>query len=803
MPNLNHKPAPKSAGLCSCGGGPDESATDLLEEKLMSEDFTKILRRMFMVMGPMPQEDPEPDSGMEEDGQPAELSRSQTGKIMAMGQEAEELLGTFEDGMTRSEFILKARGIVQQMIEKSGLKIEKFVSIDGDMEFWKVAFESDTQWARALAVKFGYSLPFSKKAYQRLGKNMPMLNGRRMPAHHEFQDHPDLIEDLEPFRTVDLIRLIMQQLLSDFNLEEMQKEGVITKWFPGAKCEGDHSMKSVYHHFWNIMPSPSEYEAIRNYFGEEVGFFFRFYGYFLHALSLLVIPAFCVCLAQSDYLLVITYQQQNYLKMLFGLMVAIWAIHFQRFFEFKANDECHRWGMANNKSQHVHELKLSQVQQRQSSWLEQNIGNAAMLVYTLGFVYAISIVSFHTKDRYSRSIASTATTFVFSFFWGMIAPKVVKLEDHATSTRETNALTKRLAFVKLFLFLFPLCNVAFLSNATRKVCADTYEKAAEMIFDPNAFEHYDPSEIGPNTTVFRNWVDRNLMGQSDGWGTALDIMNVLGMATPLPEGQVCVRGCMPQLCDPISASDRRPSCLTDCYFELQTSLQTLFLSHLACTIAFMVIGMLFVQYKARKEMSEKETRKTTRSLSAMDSAHLQRHDYSFLQFQEKSFDEAPYEYLSWGGSYVEDFLEVVLAFAVLACFGIICPYLAIAGFLIQVIENRVLLFRMIHVTCRPFPTAADGIGGWGMIIEIVVNVALLINGLLIVTQMRTHMDVWGSKCKFVFFACWALSLLFFKMFLQALLPDISPSFIEALDKNTLFLAAQREDRANKLLQASV
>merc|ERR1712190_421724 len=115
-------------------------------------------------------------------------------------------------------------------------------------------------------------------------------------------------------------------------------------------------------------------------------------------------------------------------------------------------------------------------------------------------------------------------------------------------------------------------------------------------------------------------------------------------------------------------------------------------------------------------------------------------DYSLLQYQEKCHDQARYEYASWGGSYVEDFLEVVLGFAVLVCFGIICPLLAVVGSVMQIVEYRLLAYRMTWVTCRPFPNGSSGIDEWSKMLEVIIYLAMVVNSLLVVATMRTSLD---------------------------------------------------------------
>eukprot|EP00928_Gymnodinium_smaydae_P047890 TRINITY_DN31995_c0_g1_i1.p1 TRINITY_DN31995_c0_g1~~TRINITY_DN31995_c0_g1_i1.p1 ORF type:complete len:783 (+),score=80.72 TRINITY_DN31995_c0_g1_i1:60-2408(+) len=680
--------------------------------------------------------------------------------------------------MGKVAFAERVRGFLEDRLKSFGLTIRKFESIDGDMVFWKIDCPLDI--AKKLALRVGYSMPFNREAYAKHQMEMPQLDGRDFPAYQVCDDEAEA--SYGAMRRVDKIRIVMQQLQRQFDLTALRKHQVVTKCFPAANYA---DMMTITKNMSLFLPLPHEYHAIRDYFGEEVAFFFRFHGYYIWALVPLVVPAVLVCLAQTPYFpLDIDFEQQNYVKVFFGVLLVIWATLFQRFFEFKANEECHRWGMHMNKDFELHELELSMWDesgmarsrsgaQATKHWYSYSLGNITMIVYMLVFVYAVLTLAFRVQDTTMRSYAFTGATFAFSFVWGKIAPLLKSLEGHRTESRGNQSLTKKLAFVKLFLFLFPLCNVAFLAGITRRQCDDTFDKVAASVFDRHAFDSVK-SSVPLNSTYppYVKWAERNRIDSHGAYAYAMELMSYFAMSEPLPKDKVCMKGCLPKKCDLGPSGDA--SCMTSCYFELQQSLTTLFFSHAACTASFIVIGMALVWYRVRNEKNAKSTKNTSQA-------------YTFLQLQEKCFDESPYAYLSWGGSYVEDFLEVVLSFAVVASFGIISPFLSVFALAFQALENRLLLFRMLHVTCRPYPVGSEGIGAWHVVLELIVNIAIVINGLLIVVDMRTDMQTWNSRDKFCFFSMWTMSLLFFRIFTKTLMPEKSPDLVAKNDENAVFL----------------
>merc|ERR1712113_284366 len=75
----------------------------------------------------------------------------------------------------------------------------------------------------------------------------------------------------------------------------------------------------------------------------------------------------------------------------------------------------------------------------------------------------------------------------------------------------------------------------------------------------------------------------------------------------------------------------------------------------------------------------------------------------------------------------EDFMDIAIAHALLSCFGIVFPMVASWAFVGNLILYRLYAYRMTHVTCRPYPQKADGIGLWHKIFEGISQSAVVIN----------------------------------------------------------------------------
>jgi len=76
---------------------------------------------------------------------------------------------------------------------------------------------------------------------------------------------------------------------------------------------------------------------------------------------------------------------------------------------------------------------------------------------------------------------------------------------------------------------------------------------------------------------------------------------------------------------------------------------------------------------------------------------------------------------------VEDFLEVVINFALLSMFSVLVPMIAILAVPVNIMVFRLMAFRMTRITCRPEPHGAEGIGFWESGVRGISQVAVVVN----------------------------------------------------------------------------
>jgi len=175
------------------------------------------------------------------------------------------------------------------------------------------------------------------------------------------------------------------------------------------------------------------------------------------------------------------------------------------------------------------------------------------------------------------------------------------------------------------------------------------------------------------------------------------------------------------------------------------------------------------------------------STGATESEAYSGSTYSFLQYQAKCSTSAPYRYLSWGGSYVEDFLDHVTSFALLACFSTVEPQMVIIGFATKLIGYRIVAYRMTNVTCRPYPHGAEGIGLWQTILDTVAALAVTCI-VALQTFYRPPTSTWSFQSQVIFFIVAEKVMFSIRALVRVAFPSIPADVVRIQDHNEMLSA---------------
>jgi len=193
---------------------------------------------------------------------------------------------------------------------------------------------------------------------------------------------------------------------------------------------------------------------------------------------------------------------------------------------------------------------------------------------------------------------------------------------------------------------------------------------------------------------------------------------------------------------------------------------------------FILVAKLFTWWRIRSE---------TAQVSSLCIPTAKKVQYTHLQIQAKSFDEAKYGYKEWGGSSVEDTLEVVLGFAIIACFGFFDPWLLPVAIFVNTIEYYCIAFRMVEITHRPHPSAHWGDRAWGKVLDIIGFTSAFINAGIMVYVVRGPMRRQPSDEKLMLFFIYVLGFLILRFTLQVFYPVEPPDVLQCDMANGYFI----------------
>eukprot|EP00932_Pfiesteria_piscicida_P017977 SRR837773.4849.p2 GENE.SRR837773.4849~~SRR837773.4849.p2 ORF type:complete len:198 (-),score=50.08 SRR837773.4849:38-568(-) len=94
------------------------------------------------------------------------------------------------------------------------------------------------------------------------------------------------------------------------------------------------------------------------------------------------------------------------------------------------------------------------------------------------------------------------------------------------------------------------------------------------------------------------------------------------------------------------------------------------------------------------------------------------------------------------------------------------PFVAVFIVVAQAVEYRLLAFRMVNVTARPYPAGSAGIEMWERIIGIICMLSVLINAGLAVMLLPAF-SKWSARWKLLFFFSYSLLMLVCRLVFEA------------------------------------
>eukprot|EP00929_Paragymnodinium_shiwhaense_P013366 TRINITY_DN121227_c0_g1_i1.p1 TRINITY_DN121227_c0_g1~~TRINITY_DN121227_c0_g1_i1.p1 ORF type:complete len:805 (+),score=221.32 TRINITY_DN121227_c0_g1_i1:108-2522(+) len=651
----------------------------------------------------------------------------------------------------RSVYQEVIRNNIKDLFRDHGFFCVTEKSLDNDEIEMKVLLDENGETLKGFANNIDYSLPLNMKAYAKLKTKGEWYKGGAAPknilgddifAHvpFDFQKSEDGV--LQPFRRVDVIRLLMCHMDDWINLQEAISQNVLSRFFYVSSYE---DLMSLHDNWCDLkrcvhLPSYEEDHLVRDYFGEQLAFLFNWIAFFVRSLFVLGVVGVVVFLVRRvppiTRALGITFEMRNHIKLAYVGFAVIWAVSFTENFKAITARRNQKWGMDNPRNSETPLLSYDPHLEGTSTlmWcrrMHNIVWGGYMLLFVIG-VAVIQAYEAHQKDNEGLDVAPLILAGymkAMQWVWSKIAPKLVYMQNWRTEAQWYDSLTFSLSTINIFIGLWPGLNSLFIQKFVTMRCGSSKEAVLKAVYK-DAFP--------ANTPGLKNtsWVDPFFLDMGK---------------------EFCLYGCYPETCE-IVGTDNVLTCKTNCYDEFQTSLQTFFVVQVALTFVFAVTPIIIVRLLIWREQGKVESGKP----------------YTLLQVEAKREEVAPYIYKSWGGSYEEDWNDMSVAFAVLVCFSPpVLPVMSFVGFICFAVIYRLLAFRTSLITSRPYPTAMNGIGLWQRVIDTTVLVAVVTNCALVAFVCVPFRD-WPPESQVLLFLFLENTCVFLKQMLSGMLSNDEP-----------------------------
>eukprot|EP00927_Polykrikos_kofoidii_P055325 TRINITY_DN49594_c0_g1_i1.p1 TRINITY_DN49594_c0_g1~~TRINITY_DN49594_c0_g1_i1.p1 ORF type:complete len:844 (-),score=129.89 TRINITY_DN49594_c0_g1_i1:77-2608(-) len=618
--------------------------------------------------------------------------------------------------------VVRAKAL--ELMEVSGLKITSITSVDNDQVLLRLSLNREGDVIQQLAERFDFDKQFTFQAYHCMDGLGQYYPGGAPPKNAEGDDvaayasfRQVIASRFLDFDMIDETRIIFAQLNDWMKLPEMMEQNIIWDCYPATDFDKMCELSTEWANFSYVHHLPTHHydDLVRDYFGEKVAFFFKFWAFYIRCLVPLAIFSFLCWAVTMIWTQLIVERSCNFL---YFLAIIVWSGFFNQFFANHMSRDRQMWGMENLG-------KLAIVRVDYDPFLEgttkMKLINLLVITLTLGFIATfigiLSLIAYtgkKAKENGQKDYSALLTTITMqlgNFLFGKFAPIWVRWQNHRTEDRYDESLNLWLMILKLFIGLYPLLNLAFLVNYQNPECGATLEAAADAVYKG----HWPPGTPGDKNF---SWLDKpTFVYQS--------------------RNRTCIYGCFPAECETVEASFFTKAgeivCTTNCVQALEGTLTLNFLIDTISQIVFILIPVVIIRWGIHSEMSAINQKRD-------DPNHDEDRHYSLLQVQARQQEVTPYRFKSWGGSDTEDFLPAIIAFATVTCFGMMKPLLAVLAFIFGMIDYRLRAFRMVNVTSRPPPDVRDGIGIWAFALESVSAMAVVINSCLVVYVMPPCRD---------------------------------------------------------------
>jgi anoctamin-10/anoctamin-7 len=499
-------------------------------------------------------------------------------------------------------------------------------------------------------------------------------------------------------------------------------------------------------HWLNILEFPWKQDVtkVKNYFGEKIGLYFVFLGFYT---TYLYIAALFGVIAWINVAVEDNDPNAPAIPYFAGFM-SVWATLVLELWKRKEKRYALRWGMIGfeaqeqNRPAFVGEKRLSSVNGKPTLYfpvLERSLRSLktsgvimVSIICVIGVIALIFLIQIAMSDIVINgtqvggivgSILLAVQIQVLNYYYGELALKLNDYENHRTDTEYEDSL-----IVKTFLFQFVNSFVSLFYVAFLKPFLEAIDPCTESCM-------YDLQTM--LATIFI---------------TRLGLGNVTEVGMPMIT----------------SFLERRKI-------------------------------KLHVEAAVNKENNEVE-KSVMRTNSIVYGVNTKDNLNTIIQTKcdmsevERSFLLPTYDVML--GPF-EDYAEMVIQFGYTTMFIVAFPLATVMSLFNNYIELRVDAWKLTHVVRRPEPRSCEDIGSWFEIFEVISYAAVFVNsGLVAFTSTSAINTTWSNRVWI--FVLMSFGLMGIKFLFQYFIPDISPEVTIQEQRNEYFYGKIVENKQDEI-----
>jgi len=308
------------------------------------------------------------------------------------------------------------------------------------------------------------------------------------------------------FEEKDILRLLRQHLNAFIDEGALTNSEVLKRAFAVHKWQKILELKeagwaNLWPHHYFRCTSDEVLDAVRNYYGEQVAFFFHWLDAYNRGILPLAILSFFLYFRRYFF----DERTQHLLAIGFSFAVCVWATLFNNFYQQKANMKNLQWGMTNFVG--FTGVRTGFRRDLLGSWRISIIRALHWLFAVAVIIESLAVVTIITRFRrqalhdpsgtsygMSNHLASKIAKYlitinikVFAVLFQKVSPLITKCENWRTDSQLRDADIKKQFIVKAFVYYYPFIYIAFVKyyveGCSRKLsCMAELQDSLQLFF---------------------------------------------------------------------------------------------------------------------------------------------------------------------------------------------------------------------------------------------------------------------------------------------------------------------------------